>query len=354
MSEPRIDPERLAAFLDGTATAADREQVLSTIASSREAYAEFREVEAIRGELHGGVSPGAEVSEATMRTRASAETNTVASNGEAVSTATARVGTTASPTPSMPGAPELRAKRNQFAIPLSMLAVAAGLAVVFSSRLNVVKPEASVVAVAQSMRVSGAAGSGSLARLLGADWDTPGWTVTRGAETERPPDARAFRLGVRFAQLEIAINANDTVAVGVAARAVQTLLSDVSGSGPLSSQLDLLRTTPTTIAADARSVLATEVGTLLGEDGWFALGVWVGSAQVAARVGDARFFALKGPGMRALVSISSLPTTLNAEGWAAATSTLQRLTGASPLDAAERERINVTLTGVLRSASSQR
>lgn len=276
MNAPHIDPELLAAVLDGTATPDEREQVLRLIAGSREAYAEFREATAIREGLHEDVARG-EVS------------------------AVGNPATDLAESPSGSGTPS-RAGKNRFRylFPVAMLA-AAGVAIVVVSRQKSGGAERSVVEIAQAMRVEGASGSGSLARTLGADWDVPGWTVTRGVEAQLPTSARAFRAGVRLGQLEISVSASDTVAVSNAARELQSLLRDVSGSAPVFAQLDVMVNQQHVLdTVGSRAALASQIKDLIGEAAWFEFGVWIAAAQTAARNGNAVFFQAEGASLATL------------------------------------------------------
>lgn len=270
MSTPRIDPELLAAFLDGMATPAEREEVLSLIAGSREAYAEFSEATAIRGALHGGVTSAAfpvSTSDQSPRETSAAPASPVVAQTPA-------------------HAPPAARNRLRFVVPIVLLA-AAVLAIVVIPRSKRATAAVDVVAIAQATRVTGATGAGSVVKTIGQQWDAPGWTVTRGAGTETQAiTARGFRTGLRLAQLQVAINAGDSLAAAGAKAQAQSLLGDIDGSGPLSQALDHIGAAS---APGELTALASGVRALLGERAWFDLGVWIGAAQVAA-AGDQRAF----------------------------------------------------------------
>jgi anti-sigma factor RsiW len=267
MSAPQIEPELLAAFLDGAASPAEREAVLRTIAGSKDAYAEFMEASAVRRELEAGESPTAQEP----------------------------------PGAEQPTDIATRRGRPRYLAPLAMLAAASAVFVVFR---NAPASDAGVLTIAQSTRIAGATGSGSLSRVLGARWDEPGWSVTRGAAPTRQSSARAFRSGVRFAQLEVAVNASDSSAVKSAVGQLQDLLNDVLGSAPLSARLDVLGKSGAFGTPADRSEIAEQLKLMHNDEAWFDLGVWTGSAQLAAKSGQDLFFAADGVAMTELAQLS--------------------------------------------------
>lgn len=296
MSEPLIDPELLSAFFEGTARQAEREQVLRMIARSREAYSEFSEAAAIWVGLQAATDTAAQL--VTIDTEVP---------GPAVPEWPASVSVMqAEPLAVQLSAQTRASRRRQFVAPVAMLAAAA-LVAVFLSRREPALPAAGILAVAQALRVPGALGSGSLARTLGADWDAPGWAVTRTTESRLAPTARAFRAGCRFTQFELAAAASDTGAVRTAARELLSLLHDVAGAGPLSAQLSAIVMRDKFTDAAAREVIARQAQDLSSERAWFSLGVWVSAAQVAARRGDLAFFHVDGVGIQALRRALSEP-----------------------------------------------
>lgn len=257
MTTPHLDPELLAAFLDGAVTPDERSRVLQTIAASPEAYAEFAEAAAIREALHANEMSAA---------------------------------------PAASTAPPLPARWRRIAVPLSLLA-AAGVAITVAVRLRPATGRADAFAVvAQATNLNMTSGSGSLSARLGPDWERAGWSLTRGTGDDIAPPARAFRAGLRAAQLEAAVGARDSIAIGNAVLALEQLLAETPGAGPTTTQLRSLASNTATIDADGRRVLAGQLSALLGAPDAFDLGVWVGTAQIAARAGDARFFAPGGAG----------------------------------------------------------
>ena len=334
MSEPRIDPELLAAFLDGMATPAEREEVLRLIAGSREAYAEFSEAAAIRGALLGDDAAvddaGAESEERDA--------------GDEVPAVVVPFVVSEHPdvTPAAPVVARAESSaasgRFRFVVPVVMLA-AAVLTVVVMSRRDP-GPDADVVTVAQGMRVTATPGAGAIARAAGPGWDAPVWPVTRSAAEYTSASGRAFRAGVRYAQLEVAAAAGDSAAVRSTVDALVTLLADVSGSGPI---VAVLRATPAftpTAPADARRSFASQLRMLLGDARWFDLGTWTGTAHIAVLSGNEAFFSAtrsNGEVLRGLLQHAD-----TAQVWQQTRSPLQRLLeleGTSRETTAERRRL---------------
>lgn len=289
MSEPRIDAELLAAFLDGTATPSEREQVLRLIAGSAEAYAEFSETVAIRGQLQAGVSEG--------------------NDGGGVDGAHVREHP-ATPAP----APASAQPARRFPLIASLVLLAAALAaVVLFPRDTPKSGSGDVYAAAQTLRVPGATGSGALARTLGANWDAPGWSVTRGdADVGAAEHMLAFRTGLRAAQLRAATMVADSQAVAAARDEILLLLRPVNGSGPLVSQLGTWQ--PAATVTDAET-LTTALRAIVGQDAWFDLGFWTGTARIAALGGQAPFFAADGAAIAALRELTARPLSPE-EPWA--------------------------------------
>ncbi len=291
MSSPQIEPELLASFLDGTASPAERDAVLRTLSGSKRAYAEFLEASAIQQQLVAAESP---------------ESSAADTAHPAIDIASRR-------------------RRIGYVAPLVILAAASVIFVV--TRRSTVR-ELDVVAIAQSTTIAGATGSGGMTRVLGSGWDEPGWTVTRGEMAVRDAAARAFRAGVRMAQLEVAASTRDSTAVAIAARQVQALLSDVPGSAPIAAQLGAIGSAVGSSSASDRAVLSQQLSVMVGDSNWFDLGMWAGTADIAAKGGQETFFAADGAAMSTLTQLLTRPYA-PPDHWALVASPAQSLaTGA--------------------------
>jgi hypothetical protein len=330
MSAPLIDFELLAVFLDGTATPDERQTVLRLVASSRQAYAELREAAAIREGLHVEVAPAV----GPERVVASVAETSALRVAPAPGPKTVRGGTTT--------------RQFRFALPVAMLA-AAGLAIVFVQRMQTARPEMSVIALAQAMRVEGATGSGSLAQRFGTQWDAPGWSVMRGSAVPPSLSARAFRAGVRAGLLEMGVGARDTIAIGGAAVELVAMLGHVTGSASIAAQLEDMAHGRSIATSSERARLFGGMRDVMGEAAWFDLGVWIATAQTAARNRQMSFFRANGPGMLALSDLLSRTDVAPPERWNAATRPLRTLL--SPAATASNASASIAILDALTTLS---
>lgn len=133
-----------------------------------------------------------------------------------------------------------------------------------------------------------------LSRTLVGDWDQRGWSVTRGRSSGLVDSTTEFRLGVRMADIEVAVAAGDT------ARG-DRLLGEVIGALEGTDLLDNAKAEYTTLRASIRESksgvqLAERAAhaerTLddLLESSWFDLGRWLGAGELAASTQTKEFF----------------------------------------------------------------
>jgi hypothetical protein len=239
MSREHIEHETLAAFLDGKLDPAERERVLRIVAENPEEYEVFADAARVAAELRSGAV--------------------------------------------VPIESRRRSGRWKVAIP--MLAAAGLAAVVLVPRLLDGGP-LSPVELAGRITVVSEPGAGSLAAKLGATWDQPGWSVMRGNAIEVPDPARAFRLGVRATDVEIALRANDSTALGVVGAELVDLLSGVDAGAASAVQYRRIVEAGSSAAESDRKEAARSLRALLGESVWFDLGAWTEAARVAALAGN--------------------------------------------------------------------
>ena len=278
MTGPHIDPEVLASFLDGTLPTEEREQVLRTISGSPAAYAEFSEAAALRDGLQAD-DRVTDIASGIPGTIQPAVTPLVVPLPVAATTRPSR-------------------SWSRLVVPATLLAAA--LTVVVLSREPSVTDD-STMSLARSMRVDGATGSGTLTRVLGAGWEEPGWANRRGSgQIDGQLPAHAFRLGVRYAQLEIAMGAGDTAAVFRVRDHLLELLRDTEGAAPLAREVERIGQPVSGGATVDAATLGTDLRGIVAQGEWFDLGAWTGAAQVAARAGQTRFFAADGEAVGAL------------------------------------------------------
>ena len=289
MRNDPVDPETLAALLDGRLTGDERARVLARLAKSEREYEELLETAALVADLNANpaiVPVPRQPAVALVR-----DTPLVAERG----------------------------RRWRSPALIGPIIVAASLAVVLVLRTKAQgAPDAALFAVIES-----AAGT----ERVPADWPR-----TRGTRDAIGPEAAAFRLGASFTDLDLAIAAKDSASARAIASEIADLaatipsagatvvrvraLGDGGLSGPLSS-------------SDERRKLADNLRTLNANAAWFDLGAWVQAARHAAHAGRAEFFLSDGPAIaelnRVLAAVEKSPPKA-----AALQMTLQRLRTAKP------------------------
>ncbi len=190
MSEPRIDPEQLAALLDGRLDERQRAEVMAQLAKSPDALEAYADAVAIAAELEGGAAGGGGAEVIPLR---------------------------------QPGRPRgFRVARWQW---LAAAAVIAGVALTplvwrSPSDADASDPGRFVDALANEN-----AG-------LPPGWNGRPWSATRSVTDPLTPEARAVRVGVGLVDLELAVRARDTAAAQFAAE-IAALLDGIPASGPV-------------------------------------------------------------------------------------------------------------------------
>lgn len=231
MSQPVIDPERLAALLDGRLSRNERSDLLSRLAASEPTLEAYADAAAIVNELQ--------------------------------------------PT------------RRRWLPPTRWIAIAAVLAgVALAPWLWMhVRPAhrddpGRFVALLAS-RTGG----------LPAGWDANPWGSVRGPDQPLTAGARAARLGARLVDLELAVLSRDTSAAGAAA-GVGALLEGVPAAGPVSAMYRDIGARAGAPPSDLTPLL-TQAGnaaaSLAGRD-LVLLGAWAEAGRLAAAAHDSAFF----------------------------------------------------------------
>lgn len=260
-----LDPEVLAALLEGKLPAGERDEVLERLAQSPDDYEAFVEAASVLRDLEddAGAAP-------------------------------------VPPPPSTPSppVPDIRPARRRLppASPklwLPLAAVLAGVLVV--SRLGMPSGEAAPVALLERDPL---VPSGSLEAALGPDWDRPGWSVRRGGGQSLAGRRRDFRIGVRLAELDAALDAGDARAVRrVAPQLVLVMEQAGADAGLLAEEYEGIAALAT--AAEPRrdpgreAAAAVRLVDLLDDSPWFGLGVWVEQARLATLAGRTEFFGAR-------------------------------------------------------------
>ena len=298
MSEPRIDPERLAALLDGRLTADERAALLERMAESRETMELLGDAAAIAHEL--------------------APTDP------------------AKPVNVVPGPARWRQPSWR---------VAAAAAVV----------AAIAIPLWMQSRASAVDGNEALALLsVPIVQPTTGvldpWRASRGDDATVTPRGRAVRVGARTIDLEVSQQAADRVSDSAFLNDISAVLVRVPASAPVvaSVRMILADSSPGDRATRMVEVRNT-LGSLLGRE-WVATGAFIEAARVAARLEDSAFFA--NSRSRSLMERVSRNVELDSAARQAATRALAIGWNTTPVDWAALQRELTMLLRVLVADAS--
>jgi hypothetical protein len=248
--DEQIDPEKLAAFLDGTLDAHGREEVLRVLASSPEAYESFSEAAAVLAE-------GDEAHRASGGYRPKSPARSFLPYAWAASIGVAMAGLL-------------------FLVPL----LQAG------SSFDPLAAAASI-AVASAVDPSSQPGDGLDA----------GWPTDRGVLSDRAPESLAFEAGGRTIDLEFAVAGTDTALFATSREGIATLLRAPAGGAPLAERY---RSLTSSAGDEERTRLTADLRALLRNGTWFELGAWVESARLSRAMDIGQVFD---PDSRALRGI---------------------------------------------------
>lgn len=291
VTDERIDAQTLAAFLDGTLSAVEREAVLTRLVRSDEAYDTLVEAHAVLAELEA-----AELGPAPDPTATSGGRHGSSGGG----------GVSGAPRPGMYTAPpfgraDLRPRR------WLRRGLAATLTVVAATVFGIVYTRGRHAEFPALDRVTADSGAGVV--LATAVERAAAGTVRGAGALAVTPHGQAFRIGVESLDLELAFRQRDARAARVLAGSLARQAAEVDGGQPVALRVAHLARAGAEVPEVAeRARVAREVRTLArGSTGWFDLGVWVESARIAAYGRDARFFASTSPAMR---DLSMLLTTV--------------------------------------------
>ncbi|MGH7617938.1 MAG: hypothetical protein ACREPM_11970 [Gemmatimonadaceae bacterium] len=231
----RLDPNRLAALIDGRLSTRDRDAALARIAESPDDMEVMADVLAVAAELDGDVID--------IRSRA-------------------------------PG--RGRAPRSHYIRWLVAAAVVLAVALPVMMRRGA-SPSGIAYATLLSSRTP-----------LAPGWDTPDWSATRGSSDAIKERARAVRVGAVTSAIDIAIARHDS-ATPPLARQAAALLVDVPGASDVVTTYRTMAASGAPVAPEearrardrARSMVTT----------WaFDEGAWLEAARIAAVDRDSAFF----------------------------------------------------------------
>lgn len=243
LNESGIDPERVAALLDGRLDGKARDEVLAKLAASDAALWDFVEAVLLSRDAHAAGATAAVVPIAARRHERWWADNK---------------------------------KRAAVAVAVGGL-VAASVALVLTRAGTPADIPAYVAGLRQP--------------TLPAQWESRPWRVTRGTRGALSATARAARVGALLVDLDLRSRVADTASRSLAAD-IADLVADIPASAPTVTLLHTLSRSdnapPDSVRTRlqlARSSAVILVGTDLAN-----LGAWVETARIAASTGDTRFF----------------------------------------------------------------
>lgn len=266
--EVPVDPEALAALLDGTLPAHERDEVLERLARSPGDYEAFVEAASVLRDLEdeSGAAP---------------------------------VPAAPPPPPSTASPPVREIRPARRGLPgaklwLPLAAVLAGVLVV--PRLLA---DPAPLELLDGRTLVPTPGDGSLA-ALGQEWSQPGWSVKRGSGRSLVEQHRDFRIGVRLAELDVAFEARDAQAVRRVEPELISLLSQVEASGLVLDEYRQIRERASRQGPgggeEERARALANLSAFLQDSPWFGLGIWLEQARLAALANQPRFFTASASG----------------------------------------------------------
>jgi hypothetical protein len=138
----------------------------------------------------------------------------------------------------------------------------------------------------------------------------------RGPGTILSTAVRAFRLGAREADLQLALKVGDEEALRLVGAELLDLVSRVEAGAPVAALYRGLVETAAVAGVDPGKPRPAEVtralDELLGESPWFRLGSWTELARLAAMARNAEYFSSDGPAASAFSDVAARIRELNA------------------------------------------
>jgi hypothetical protein len=274
MTQSDIDPNELAAFLDGRLGEKDRERIIRRLAEDPEFYDLFVETaEGLYPESHRDHVTAWERDEQQID-----DTLRSLDRDERV------------PAVAVSGTRRSWWRPRRWALRYIPAAAAAILAIVLF------RPRGDARLSADALAVS-VLDYPNATRQYASAIDTPGWSVSRGVSTGLTAEQQAFRLGVRLVDLAVAVEQSDSLRIGTVSAEMESLLEQVELSEAASVLIQ-------TIArqghrGEANDSLATLVDMTnhqlrqMLDSQPYELGLWCGAARLAAPDGNVPFFTSK-------------------------------------------------------------
>lgn len=250
MKEPPIDPETLAALLDGRLTGERRAAALAALASDDAAYEAYADAVAVTRELEVGREGDEQGDAGLVRSIRSA--------------------------PSWwrgPGA--------------QRFLIAAGIAALIALPWAISRNQAPDVAPLWMVDAMSGPAAG-----VPQDWNPAPWGARRSVRGTMTPEVRASRVGARLVALELYARAGDSSGVAAAAAEIAGLLDSLPAAGPAAGVYRSIVERADAPYDQLAPLLERGRGAayLLLDEGRLEMGAWAEAARVAARREDHAFF----------------------------------------------------------------
>jgi len=295
LSKERIDPETLAAFLDGTLSPRERERLLRVAAQGGEAYEELIEAQAL---LYDGVA-GVETTPAPV----SVSSDVPLKDRFAMRT---------------------RWWSRGAVWTLGAFLAAASVAGIVVLQRRAASPDLSptrgtvrhVMALAADTNPDSAFGTG---------WHQIDWSITRGPAQSVSDGVYAFRLGVRFVDLAVALSSNDTSARRMLGETLVALASNAETGSSVAMRIEAMAGADKRPTIEEVSSVGNDLRSLVAHPAAYDAAVWTESARAGARANQPTFFARGGGPMRELKRVIAELEALPPPGPAPTAEVLQRL-----------------------------
>ncbi len=124
---------------------------------------------------------------------------------------------------------------------------------------------------------------------LPASFDLAPWGAVRGSLDDLAPQARAVRIGARLIDLDLLVQARDTLAARMAGE-IATLLDGAPGASSVASAFRALSGLSSVVEMQAPLREASANAAAIVGPASVAAGAWLEAARVAADRGDSAFF----------------------------------------------------------------
>jgi hypothetical protein len=293
-----LDPETIAAFLDGRLNAEERARVINELARSPEDYETLIEAAANQRELAHASNSSSSPAKVT---------------GEI-------------PQAALVFTQRLKAPSWALGLPIAAaIVLLLALPTIFSRVRNPVT--LNLLRGADWLDSARRAGPSA---ALGTNWSRVEWPASRSVEPSGSSTGAGFRAGVTLVNLIVAAQGRDSASVVATAADLTRVLGNVQGAGSAAAQSAQVQREPSAEHNQITRDVDRSMRELFGDSPWFALGVWVGQARLAALANDLSFFAPESRAARELSSIRDrLVVDVRASGDARSEAALNEVTSLS-------------------------